>query len=160
MSGFDKGFAMRWLPQEVGARLWQLHSRIETKLQSTYSMMSAVLLLLHLVLLWRRADLRFCCVHLALLPLISMVLLWKRIRAMCPSSCVRLIGLPSCVTSVLLKPLIRQNSLGLLCDGVTTPEFHPMTHAVRGVRLLREVMQKVSVLVPAQFTSTFHLGNL
>ena len=84
MSGFDKGFAMRWLPLEVGARLWQLHSRIETKLQSTYSMMSAVLLLLHLVLLWRRADLRFCCVHLALLPLISMVLSWKRIRAMCP----------------------------------------------------------------------------
>jgi hypothetical protein len=160
MSGFDKGFAMRWLPQEVGARLWQLHLRIATKLKSTYSMMSAVHLLPRLVLLWRRADQRFCCVHLALLPLIFMALLWKLIRAMCPSSCVRLIGRPSCEMLALLKPLIRQNSLGLLCDGVTTPEFHPMMHAVRGVRWLREVMRKASGLVPALFTSTFHLGNL
>jgi hypothetical protein len=60
----------------------------------------------------------------------------------------------------LLKPLIKRSSLGLLCDGVTIPEFHPMTHVVRGVRLLREVTQKVSGLVPALFTSTFHLGNL
>lgn len=60
----------------------------------------------------------------------------------------------------LLKLLIRQNSLGLLCDGVTTPEFHPVTHAVRGVHWQLEVTQKVSGLVPVQFTSTFHLGNL
>jgi hypothetical protein len=58
------------------------------------------------------------------------------------------------------KQLTKQNCTDLLCDGVTTPEFHPMMHAVRGVRWLREVMRKASGLVPALFTSTFHLGNL